>query len=82
MFASTTMHLRVYVTGFKRVWFGEFSQPTEEHVILQFYLKHENPPQLGDVIFSPNRDGIIKTVLGMTTERPTDFVVLREVAIN
>lgn len=49
MFASTTVRLRVYITGFEGVWPGEFSQPTEEHVILQFNLKHENPPQLGDI---------------------------------
>lgn len=30
---------RVYVTGFQRVWFGGFSHPTEQHVILHF--KHD-----------------------------------------
>lgn len=71
---------RVYITGFERVWFGEFSQPTEEHVILQFNLKRE----LADVIFSPNRDDIIKSVFGSTEEKASRFCGSQrfQVAIN
>lgn len=30
------MPLRVYITGFEKVWFGEFSKPTKEHAIRKF----------------------------------------------